>query len=41
MKDVEKHLEGYARACDGKRVMEGHAEALRKEISKIEGDWKV
>jgi len=41
LQEVEARAEAYARACDGKKVLETHAETLRKEIAKIENEWKA
>lgn len=41
LKEVEKRIEAFARACDGKKTLQTHAETLRKEIAKIEQEWKA
>merc|ERR1740130_154917 len=41
LKEVEDRIESFGRACDGKKVMQGHADVLRKEIGKVEQEWKA
>jgi len=41
LKEVEERVASFARACDGKKILQGHADALRKEITKIEEEWKA
>jgi hypothetical protein len=41
LKEVEERVESYARACDAKKTFQSHAEALRKEITKVEQEWKA
>jgi len=40
LKEVEVRVESFQRACESKKIMEAHADSLRKEAAKYEKGWQ-